>query len=235
MPLGYYPGTYWLRPLPFETTSSAYNYSSTRGSPRYNFSGYYATAAALRYETKRRNSALYRLSYREPDERYVDYLVNGVIYRVYTSSGRAKNTTYNDRDMALARNILRPKVTTHMVELITTVASVLARITIPRLMITHVVDIQIILHNTNHHHHKADDSLPRHHNGHTTCSTTSVEVTEADARKHRIPRGYSLKNWDPSKEPVILLGNVFDANSLGKWSYDPTIRHHGPTETTGEL
>ncbi|KAL5314436.1 hypothetical protein ACEPPN_017076 [Leptodophora sp. 'Broadleaf-Isolate-01'] len=92
----------------------------------------------------------------------------------------------------------------------------LARITIPRVMITHMVDIQLILHNTNHHHHEGDDSLPRHHNGHTTCPTTSVEATEADARKHRISCGYSLKNWDPSEEPIMLLGNVFDANSLSK-------------------
>lgn len=43
------------------------------------------------------------------------------------------------------------------------------------------------------------------------------EATEADATKHRIPKGYSLKNWDPTEEPILLLGSVFDANSLGKW------------------
>jgi hypothetical protein len=41
-------------------------------------------------------------------------------------------------------------------------------------------------------------------------------TTEADARKHDIPPRYSLKNWDLSEEPIILLGSVLDANSLGK-------------------
>lgn len=64
-------------------------------------------------------------------------------------------------------------------------------------------------------------------------------ATEADARKHRIPPGYSLKNWDPSEEPIMLLGSVFDANSLGKWIYDWTVYHHGPatpfSDMAGEL
>ncbi|RQM04569.1 hypothetical protein DH86_00004226, partial [Scytalidium sp. 3C] len=64
-------------------------------------------------------------------------------------------------------------------------------------------------------------------------------ATEADARKHRIPPGYSLKNWDPSEEPIMLLGSVFDANSLGKWIYDWTVYHHGPAtpiaDVAGEL
>ncbi|KAI1324755.1 vegetative cell wall protein gp1 [Xylariaceae sp. FL0255] len=51
-------------------------------------------------------------------------------------------------------------------------------------------------------------------------------ATEADARKHKIPAGYSLKNWDPSEEPIMLLGSVFDANSLGKWIYDWTVYCH---------
>jgi hypothetical protein len=42
-------------------------------------------------------------------------------------------------------------------------------------------------------------------------------ATEADAKRHDIPAGYSLKNWDPTEKPIILLGSVFDANSLGKW------------------
>jgi hypothetical protein len=28
---------------------------------------------------------------------------------------------------------------------------------------------------------------------------------------------YSSKNWDPTALPIILLGSVFGANSLGKW------------------
>lgn len=53
------------------------------------------------------------------------------------------------------------------------------------------------------------------------------KATEADARAHRIPPGYSLKNWDPSEEPILLLGSVFDANSLGKWIYGWTVYRHG--------
>ncbi|KAK0615675.1 hypothetical protein B0T17DRAFT_592406 [Bombardia bombarda] len=65
------------------------------------------------------------------------------------------------------------------------------------------------------------------------------QATEADAKQHRIPVGYSLKNWDPTEEPIMLLGSVFDANSLGKWIYDWTVYHHGPSspisEVAGEL
>ena len=57
--------------------------------------------------------------------------------------------------------------------------------------------------------------------------------------KARIPAGYSLRNWDPTEEPILLLGSVFDANSLGKWIYDWTLSKHGPagplTERAGEL
>ncbi|RYP78246.1 hypothetical protein DL771_000723 [Monosporascus sp. 5C6A] len=65
------------------------------------------------------------------------------------------------------------------------------------------------------------------------------EATEADARRWHIPAGYSLKNWDPYKEPILLLGSVFDANSLGKWIYDWMVYHHGfkngHTRMAGEL
>ncbi|MCJ1473266.1 hypothetical protein MMC13_001917 [Lambiella insularis] len=65
------------------------------------------------------------------------------------------------------------------------------------------------------------------------------EATVADAQRHDIPAGYSLKNWDPTEEPILLLGSVFDANSLGKWIYDWTVYHHKAgsplTEVAGEL
>ncbi|KAL6719533.1 hypothetical protein ACLMJK_003774 [Lecanora helva] len=65
------------------------------------------------------------------------------------------------------------------------------------------------------------------------------EATAADAAKFHIPAGYSLKNWDPTEAPVLLLGSVFDANSLGKWIYDWTVFHHGAetplSEIAGEL
>jgi len=61
------------------------------------------------------------------------------------------------------------------------------------------------------------------------------KATEEDARKARIPAGYSIKNWDPTESPIILLGSVFDANSLGKWIYDWTVFHHGPATPMSEV
>ncbi|KAH7086801.1 hypothetical protein FB567DRAFT_51569 [Paraphoma chrysanthemicola] len=66
-----------------------------------------------------------------------------------------------------------------------------------------------------------------------------AKATEEDARRAGIPSGYSYRNWDPEEEPIMLLGSVFDANSLGKWIYDWTVFCHGPstplTELAGEL
>lgn len=53
------------------------------------------------------------------------------------------------------------------------------------------------------------------------------KATEEDAERAGIPAGYSTKNWDPTEAPIVLLGSVFDANSLGKWIYDWTVFHHG--------
>ncbi|KAL9597931.1 MAG: hypothetical protein Q9219_004821 [cf. Caloplaca sp. 3 TL-2023] len=61
------------------------------------------------------------------------------------------------------------------------------------------------------------------------------EATAADAAKARIPAGFSLKNWDPTEAPILLLGSVFDANSLGKWIYDWTAFHHGATAPMSDL
>ncbi|KAI3324093.1 hypothetical protein HD806DRAFT_60240 [Xylariaceae sp. AK1471] len=66
-------------------------------------------------------------------------------------------------------------------------------------------------------------------------TATAPRATEADAKKHRIPTGYSLKNWDPTEEPIMLLGSVFDANSLGKWIYDWTVYHHGPATPISDM
>jgi len=66
-------------------------------------------------------------------------------------------------------------------------------------------------------------------------SSSHRQATDADAKKHRIPTGYSLKNWDPDEEPIILLGSVFDANSLGKWVYDWTVYHHGPATPISDM
>ncbi len=61
------------------------------------------------------------------------------------------------------------------------------------------------------------------------------KATPEDARKAKIPAGYSIKNWDPTESPIILLGSVFDANSLGKWIYDWTVFHHGPATPLSEV
>ncbi|KAI1423481.1 vegetative cell wall protein gp1 [Xylaria sp. FL1777] len=68
-----------------------------------------------------------------------------------------------------------------------------------------------------------------------TVTAAAPRATEADAKKHRIPTGYSLKNWDPTEEPIMLLGSVFDANSLGKWIYDWTVYHHGPATPISDM
>ncbi|KAF4504555.1 hypothetical protein G6O67_007997 [Ophiocordyceps sinensis] len=72
-------------------------------------------------------------------------------------------------------------------------------------------------------------------NAHRPKPPTSAKATEADARRHKIPSGYSLKNWDPAEEPILLLGSVFDANSLGKWIYDWTVYHEGATAPIADM
>lgn len=68
-----------------------------------------------------------------------------------------------------------------------------------------------------------------------TVAAATPRATEDDAKKHRIPSGYSLKNWDPTEEPIMLLGSVFDANSLGKWIYDWTVYHHGAATPISDM
>jgi hypothetical protein len=206
-----------------------YGASPRAFSPRYTSTGHYATAAnvsrkqsswgpAPRYEAKRRNSTTYRASYGDSDEEefeYVDYLVDGVIYRV--PGRRPKKSIYNYRGhgtdpyysyQAQYEDFASPQPTP------------------PR-------------------QRRQSTSTPKRP---TTARTSSApktstpkkpppapKATEADARKHRIPPGYSLKNWDPSEEPIMLLGSVFDANSLGKWIYDWTVYHHGPATPIADM
>lgn len=61
------------------------------------------------------------------------------------------------------------------------------------------------------------------------------QATEADAKRAGIPVGYSIKNWDPTELPIILLGSVFDANSLGKWIYDWTVYTHGAKSPIADM
>lgn len=64
---------------------------------------------------------------------------------------------------------------------------------------------------------------------------TPPKATEEDAINAGIPPGYSIKNWDPTEAPIVLLGSVFDANSLGKWIYDWTVFHHGASTPMAEI
>lgn len=62
-----------------------------------------------------------------------------------------------------------------------------------------------------------------------------AKASEEDAIRAGIPSGYSIKNWDPAEEPIVLLGSVFDANSLGKWIYDWTVYHHGASTPMADV
>lgn len=73
---------------------------------------------------------------------------------------------------------------------------------------------------------KEDDMHPR---------GPARKATEADAKLHQIPKGFSLKNWDPREEPILLLGSVFDPNSLGKWIYDWTVYSEGAGTPISEI
>lgn len=64
---------------------------------------------------------------------------------------------------------------------------------------------------------------------------SSPKATEEDAARANIPPGYSIKNWDPTEVPIILLGSVFDANSLGKWIYDWTVFHCGASTPLADI
>ncbi|KAK5201816.1 hypothetical protein LTR96_011828, partial [Exophiala xenobiotica] len=61
------------------------------------------------------------------------------------------------------------------------------------------------------------------------------QASEEDAAKAGIPAGYSIKHWDPTELPIILLGSVFDANSLGQWIYDWTVFHHGASTPMADM
>jgi hypothetical protein len=68
-----------------------------------------------------------------------------------------------------------------------------------------------------------------------TYTKSPHKATEADAERVGIPAGYSIKNWDPTELPIVLLGSVFDANSLGKWIYDWTVFHHGASSPMADV
>jgi hypothetical protein len=231
---GYYtrtPGTPGPSPRHSRHASGdAYGYSP-RGafSPRYNSSGYYATANVSSKKSswapprhhERRNSFSYRASYGDSDEdeyEYVDVYVDGVIYRMparrptkesYNYRGRGTDQYYYSQAQGYAYDRDEPD------------ASPYYDPPPPR-------------------RRRQSSSTPqRPQTARPTSSPKkpppTPKATEADARKHRIPAGYSLKNWDPTEEPIMLLGSVFDANSLGKWIYDWTVYHHGPATPIADM
>ncbi|KAK4999836.1 hypothetical protein LTR66_001220 [Elasticomyces elasticus] len=69
----------------------------------------------------------------------------------------------------------------------------------------------------------------------TSAAKPPPKATDEDARRAGIPAGYSFKNWDPAEEPILLLGSVFDANSLGKWIYDWAVFFFGPATPMSEV
>ncbi|KAK2826877.1 hypothetical protein FQN49_007365 [Arthroderma sp. PD_2] len=89
---------------------------------------------------------------------------------------------------------------------------------------------------THGHHHSHSTSKPSNNGGNPAPPPKSPpRATEADAIHHNIPPGYSIKNWNPKEAPILLLGSVFDANSLGKWIYDWTAFHHGATAPMADV
>ena len=56
-----------------------------------------------------------------------------------------------------------------------------------------------------------------------------------EARLWEIPLGYSTRNWDCSERPILVVGSVFDGNSLGKWIFDWTACRFGPGSPVGDV
>ncbi|CZR65283.1 uncharacterized protein PAC_15183 [Phialocephala subalpina] len=219
-PYGYRPRNTQPGPSPrqyarYAPTGDAFGYYSQGGfSPRYNSSGYYATADVSRenssYAAPRHHegrSSCYPTSLWDSGEDVYD-LVDGVIYRQYSRQPTKSSRQYCYSSQAQGVHYDREE-------------SPYGNDSFPR---------------TRRH----SSSAPRR--PHTTRPARAPRkpnpiavATEADARKHRIPPGFSLKNWDPSEEPIMLLGSVFDANSLGKWIYDWTVYHHGPATPIADM
>lgn len=63
----------------------------------------------------------------------------------------------------------------------------------------------------------------------------AVEDKVRAAARWKIPKGYSLANWDPDERPFFLAGSVFDVNSLGKWIYDWSCYRYGPSSPLADI
>lgn len=241
-PHGYYARPGGAGPSPrhhtrhASTGADAYGYSSPRAtafSPRYNSSGYYATAAnvsrnkasyaAPRHQERRASFSHHRASPGDSDEDefdYVDYVVDGVIYRQY--SRRSHKPPFDDRGPGTDPYFSQAHGPAYDRDDVDGA---------PRYEQAQ----------PSRRRRQSSSSTPQHPSRRASTSTPKkppppiAKATEAHARQHRIPPGYSLKNWDPSEEPIMLLGSVFDANSLGKWIYDWTVYHHGPATPIADM
>ncbi|KUI66773.1 hypothetical protein VM1G_01899 [Cytospora mali] len=60
-------------------------------------------------------------------------------------------------------------------------------------------------------------------------------ATEEDAKKFDIPQGYNREHWDPEEEPILILGSVFDANSIGRWMFDWAVHKYGRTNPLADI
>jgi hypothetical protein len=65
--------------------------------------------------------------------------------------------------------------------------------------------------------------------------TPWCSATEEDAIRAGIPPGFSIEDWDPTEPPILLMQNVFDANSLGRWIYDWTLFLCGNTSPAADV
>ena len=178
--------------------------------------------AAPRHHERRSSYSYHRASHGDSDEdefEYVDFVVDGVVYRQY--SRRPNKSTFNYRGRGTDKYYSQTQG--HAYDRDDFEASPVYEQPQP-----------------SSRRRRQSSSTPQRSSTRPTSSTPKkpppvAKATEADARKHRIPPGYSLKNWDPSEEPIMLLGSVFDANSLGKWIYDWTVYHHGPATPIADM
>lgn len=183
-------------------------------SSRYNSRRFDATVrkqnswSAPREEGNQRNSEPCRASYGDSDKNeYANHLVDGVVYRV--PNHRLENSAYKPYGGGINQDYSSKAC-------------------------------QQYSSGDDSHHTNATPSPQRRPTRPQSSSQYPKqemisEATEADARKHRIPPGYSLKNWNPLEEPIMLLGSVFDANNLGKWINDWTIYYHGPATALADM
>lgn len=228
--------------------TTTYRVSSTEArpfSPRYNSNGYYATGAGPnvsrnksswsspppRHETKRRYSQSNRAPYGDAeDDEYYEYLedVDGIIYLCRVPRRPAAHTTYKysshgtDEYSNQSPKYAEDPASPYRHRRQASAASTPQRPATTRPGAT-----------------RPSAARPTTTSSRSKPPPPPEKATDEDARRHHIPAGYSLKNWDPTEEPIMLLGSVFDANSLGKWIYDWTVYHHGPatplSDMAGEL